>query len=250
MTRQALLRNTSYLFAALGLSVAGAALVVPVQPALAQVAAVDPGRPAADKAQDASRKPGMMVKFARIKRGDTVVEILPGEGYFTRIFSNAVGPKGKVVAAEPSSSDAIKALAGEPGRSNVEPHAGSFETFGAAGAADVVWTSRNYHDLKGAKRPADTAERVNKAAFAALKPGGYYVVLDHSAAAGSGTRDCDTLHRIDAEAVKAEVLAAGFVLDGESPLLANKADTRTVAVFDPSIQGKTDQFVLRFRKPG
>lgn len=250
MTRQALLRNTSFLFAAFGLAVAGTALVVPVEPALAQVTAVDPGRPAADKAQDANRKPGMMVKFARIKRGDTVVEILPGEGYFTRVFSNAVGPKGKVVAAEPSSSDAIKALAGEPARKNVEPYAGSFDNVAAAGAADVVWTSRNYHDLKGAKAPADASERLNKAAFAALKPGGYYVVLDHSAAAGSGTRDCDTLHRIDAEAVKAEVLAAGFVLDGESPLLANKADTRTVAVFDPSIQGKTDQFVLRFRKPG
>ncbi|APZ99095.1 hypothetical protein BWQ93_11785 [Sphingopyxis sp. QXT-31] len=250
MTRQALLRNTSYLFAALGLAVAGTALVVPVEPVRAQVAAADPGRPAADKAQDAQRKPAMMVRFARIKRGHRVIEILPGGGYFTRVFSNAVGRFGKVIAVEPSSSGAMQALAREPGRSNVALLSGSFDSIGPAGKADVVWTSRNYHDIKGAKAPTDAAERLNRAAFAALKPGGYYVVLDHSAAAGSGTRDCDTLHRIDAEAVKAEVLAAGFVLDGESPLLANKADTRTVAVFDRSIQGKTDQFVLRFKKPG
>ena len=76
------------------------------------------------------------------------------------------------------------------------------------------------------------------------------MVLDHSAAPGSGTRDVDTLHRIDAETVKAEVIAAGFVLDDESPLLANPDDARTAAVFDPSIKGRTDQFILRFKKPG
>ncbi len=250
MTRQALLRNTSYLFAALGLAVAGTALVVPVQPALAQVAAVEPGRPAADKAQDANRKPGMMVKFARIKRGDTVVEILPGEGYFTRIFSNAVGPRGKVYATELRDPAGAQAIAAEPGRGNIEAYAGKAGDIAPAGVADVVWTSRNYHDLKGAKVPADTADQVNKAAFAALKPGGYYVVLDHSAAAGSGLRDVDTLHRIDAETVKAEVLAAGFVFEGASPMLVNKADARTLPVFDDAIKGRTDQFVLRFRKPG
>lgn len=250
MTRQTLLRNTSFLFATLGLAVAGTALVVPVQPALAQVAAVDPGRPAADKAQDVNRKPGMMVKFARIKRGDTVVEILPGEGYFTRIFSNAVGPKGKVYATELRDPAGAKAIAAEPGRGNVEAYAGKAGDIAPAGVADVVWTSRNYHDLKGPKVPADTADQVNKAAFAALKPGGYYVVLDHSAAAGSGLRDVDTLHRIDAETVKAEVLAAGFVFEGASPMLVNKADAHTLPVFDDAIKGKTDQFVLRFKKPG
>ncbi|WP_260580754.1 class I SAM-dependent methyltransferase [Sphingopyxis sp. PET50] len=244
------LRNTSFLFAAFGLAVAGLAAAMPVQPAQAQVAAVAPGRPAADKAQDADRKPGMMVKFARIKRGDTVVEILPGEGYFTRIFSNAVGPKGKVYATELRDPAGAQAIAAEPGRGNVEAYAGKPGDIAPAGVADVVWTSRNYHDLKGPKAPADAAEQVNKAAFAALKPGGYYIVLDHSAAAGSGLRDVDTLHRIDVEAVKAEVLAAGFVLEGESPLLVNKADARTLPVFDDAIKGKTDQFVLRFRKPG
>ena len=250
MSRPALLRSTSYFFAAFGLAVAGVAVALPVEPAHAQVAAVEPGRPAADKAQDVNRKPGMMVKFARIKRGDTVVEILPGEGYFTRIFSNAVGPKGKVYATELRDPAKAQAIAAEPGRGNIEVFTGKLDDIAPAGVADVVWTSRNYHDLKGPKVPADGAARINKAAFAALKPGGYYVVLDHSAAPGSGVRDVDTLHRIDAEAVKAEVLAAGFVLEGESPMLINKADKRTLPVFDDAIKGRTDQFVLRLKKPG
>lgn len=241
-------RKSIAFITACGIAALGAAAVAPLTPVAARATLVDPGRPADDIAQDAVRKPGMMVQFARIKRGATIVELLPGEGYFTRVFSNAVGPKGKVLAWEPKTSEAMTALAADKRRSNVTPVAGAIDAMAPAGTADVVWTSRNYHDLKSAKRPADTAQRVNAAAFAALKPGGYYVVLDHSAATGSGTRDCDTLHRIDAEAVKAEVVAAGFVFDGESPLLANAADSRSAAVFDPAIRGHTDQFVLRFKK--
>ena len=118
-----------------------------------------------------------------------------------------------------------------------------------AGTADRVWTAQNYHDLHGPKVPPGTVSFINKAIFAALKPGGYYIVIDHSAAAGSGLRDVDTLHRIDAEALKAEVLQAGFVFDGESKILANPEDDRTKMVFDPAIRGKTDQFAYRFMKP-
>ena len=85
--------------------------------------------------------------------------------------------------------------------------------------------------------------------MASLKPGGLYVVLDHSAPAGSGLADTKTLHRIDADVVKQEVTAAGFEFVGASDVLANPADTRTAIVFDPSIRGKTDQFILKFRKP-
>lgn len=249
MPRQALLRNTSFLFATCGLAVAGIAAVAPARPALARVV-IDTSRPDSDKAQDAARKPAMMIRFANIKPKQTVVELLPGDGYFTRVFSNAVGARGRIIAVEPGKKDAIRALTREPRRGNVIPSSGALDRFVSPGTADVVWTSRNYHDLKGAGAPAGSAALVNKAAFEALKPGGYYVVLDHSAAPGSGVRDVDTLHRIDAETVKADVLAAGFVLDGESPLLANSADARTAAVFDPSIKGRTDQFVLRFKKPG
>jgi predicted methyltransferase len=89
----------------------------------------------------------------------------------------------------------------------------------------------------------------NKLVLNSLKPGGLYAVIDHSAESGSGVRDTSTLHRIDMDAVKSEVTAAGFEFVGSSNLLANAADPRTAKIFDPSIRGKTDQFILKFRKP-
>ncbi|MBD3732948.1 MAG: class I SAM-dependent methyltransferase [Sphingopyxis sp.] len=242
------LRRRSAFLAACSIAL-GAVVALPAMSGVAGAAIFRPDRPASDIAQDALRKPAMMMKFTGVRRGQTVVEILPGAGYFTRVFSNAVGPTGKVYAATSRESDELKALVREPGRQNIVLHVGSLAEIAPAGSANLVWTSRNYHDLKGSKAPADAAATVNRAAFAALKPGGYYVVLDHSAVAGSGFRDVDTLHRADADAVKAEVLQAGFVFDSESKLLANPGDDRSKPVFDPAIQGKTDQFVLRFRKP-
>jgi predicted methyltransferase len=89
----------------------------------------------------------------------------------------------------------------------------------------------------------------NKAVFAALKPGGVYVILDHADGAGTGLTGTQSRHRIDIEKVKADMKAAGFTLDSESKILANAADDHTKNVFDPSIRGKTDQFLLKFRKP-
>jgi predicted methyltransferase len=97
-------------------------------------------------------------------------------------------------------------------------------------------------------KPADLAV-INKQVFAALKPGGLYIILDHAAAAGSGLRDTETLHRIDEAAVKQEVLAAGFKLVGESKVLRNPKDPHDKLVFDPSIRHHTDQFILKFMKP-
>jgi predicted methyltransferase len=214
-------------------------------------------RPADDVARDAVRKPIAMVAFAKITPGMTIVDMLPGGGYFTRIFSQAVGAKGKVVALvsdqyaarNPKAGTDIQALAAEPAYSNVEAAIRSLGNVGAPGTIDRVWTAQNYHDLRSKKLPANTGEGVNRAVFSALKPGGFYVVLDHSAAKGSGLRDVDTLHRIDAATLKAEVVSAGFVFDGESKVLANPADDRTKMVFDSAIRGKTDQFVYRFMKP-
>jgi predicted methyltransferase len=108
---------------------------------------------------------------------------------------------------------------------------------------------QNYHDLYDKfMGPADVPA-FNKAVFAALKPGGVYVVLDHVAAAGSGIGATETLHRIDPARVKADVLAAGFKLDAESSILANTSDDHTKNVFDPSVRGHTDQFLYRFKKP-
>lgn len=108
---------------------------------------------------------------------------------------------------------------------------------------------QNFHDLYLKPFPAATVARASAALFAALKPGETLVVIDHSAAPCSGTRDADTLHRIDRAALVEALAAAGFRLDAESALYAQPADPRTAKVFDPAIRGRTDQLALRFRKP-
>jgi predicted methyltransferase len=187
-----------------------------------------------------------------------VVDLVPGKGYFTRIFAKAVGPKGHVYAYFPTEIDAM--LKGKPPSvtavtndtkeyPNVSLIHAPLARFLVPQAADVVWTSQNYHDFHDSFfGPADLAV-VNKAIYDALKPGGTYVVLDHAAESGSGLRDTETLHRIDPAAVKKEVMAAGFQYVGEDDVLRNPADPHTKNVFDPSIRGKTDQFIFKFRKP-
>jgi predicted methyltransferase len=218
----------------------------------------DAGRPAEDTARDANRKPAEMLAFAKVKPGETVVDYIPSKGYFTRIFSAAVGAKGTVYAVTPqmlidiftkSGHPLPPSITAEPGRGNVHDLVAKNGSLGPPdGSVDLVWTSQNYHDVH-IFGGAEQAAALNKAAFAALKPGGLYVVLDHAALPGIDDATMKKLHRIDEAVVKQEVLAAGFTLDGESKLLANPADPHTANVFDPSIRGHTDQFILRFRKP-
>jgi len=239
----------------LALILAAAGTAYAATPAI-DAAVADTTRPAADRDRDAERKPADMLAFAGVKPGMVVIDILPGGGYFTRLFSDVVGPTGKVIsyvpdemyAGRPKSLDAITAIAAEPGHKNVQPMHDPALAPGPANVVDVVWTSQNYHDLHNV--PGLDLVAFNKALYASVRPGGVYIVLDHSAPAGSGVSDTNTLHRIDEAIVRKEVEAAGFVFDGESKVLANPADPRTVKVFDPSIRGHTDQFVLRFRKPG
>jgi predicted methyltransferase len=224
-------------------------------PIAAAIASAD--RPADDKAHDAARKPADMLVFAQVKRGETVVDLMPGKGYFTRLFSNAVGKRGTVYAVWPQAVlDRFKekgfpippSVAKEPGHANVHDFTASDVSFNLPTRADIVWTSQNYHDVH-IFAGAAAADAINKAAFEALKPGGAYVVLDHSGVKGEDDATMAKLHRIDEDRVKREVVAAGFVLEAESDALRNPADPRTANVFDPAIRGKTDQFVLRFRKP-
>ncbi|HLG86920.1 MAG TPA: methyltransferase [Alphaproteobacteria bacterium] len=216
-------------------------------------AAVDnPARPDADKQRDVNRKPAESIAFAGLKPGDKIVDLLPGSGYFTRIFSRVVGPKGHVYAVWPQGvpetrTAAVKAIAADPAYANVTELEQPLTALKLSEPVDMVWTSQNYHDLHNI--PGLDLGAVNKSIFDALKPGGIYIVLDHAATAGSGFRDTSTLHRIDPEAVKAEVQAAGFKLVAESDVLRNSADPHTAKVFDPSIRGKTDQFILKFQKP-
>lgn len=219
-----------------------------------EAAVADPGRPAADRERDASRKPAEMLAFAEVRPGQTVLEMIPGEGYFTHVLSRAVGPAGKVYAYVPtelagqfeSKVKADKLAAALP---NVETAVDPLLQHAPAPFADLVWTAQNYHDFRLDYFGSPDPVAVNRAIASTLKPGGLFLVIDHSAAAGSGGRDAKTLHRIDKEQVKREVAAAGLVFEGESAALANPADPRTANVFDPGIRGRTDQFVLKFRKP-
>jgi predicted methyltransferase len=223
-------------------------------PADAEGAVADPRRPAADVARDADRKPVEMLRFAELKPGQVVGELLPGGGYFTRLFSKAVGPKGQVYAiiteaqAKGDKPPPVNAIAADPSYANVKVVVANLAKLELPAKADIVWTSQNYHDLHLAKMNLDVAA-VNRAIFQALKPGGLYVIVDHAAAAGTGLDVPDKLHRIDPAIVRREVEAAGFVYEGQSTVLRNPADDHHLLVFDPAIRGHTDQFVYKFRKP-
>lgn len=217
-------------------------------------AVADPARPAVDTEHDASRRPAETLAFAGVKPGDWVLELAPGKGYFTRLLSAVVGPQGQVtnyIISQPPKPDApplpIQAVAAEPHYSNVKVHLQRLVEVKPTNSFDLVWTTQNYHDFHNVEG-LDVAA-LNRAIFAALKPGGIYFVLDHAAEAGSGLRDTNTLHRIDVDAVKHEVTAAGFKLVGESGILRNPHDPHTGKVFEGPFQGHTDQFVLKFRKP-
>jgi predicted methyltransferase len=236
---------------AVGLPAAGSAA-----PADIAAAVANPSRPDADRQRDADRKPGAALGFAGIAVGAKVADLIPGTGYYSRILATAVGPNGHVYGYFPSElAHFIKTplppngATPYPAFPNVTAVVAPVNQFAAPEPLDLVWISDNYHDLHDPFfAPADLA-LINKAVFEALKPGGTYIVLDHAAPNGSGLADTNTLHRIDEASVKSEVEAAGFVFDGESDALRNPADTREKAIFDPSVKGKTDQFILKFHKP-
>lgn len=233
-----------------------AAVLLAGGPALAQApeaiarALAAPDRPAADRDQDARRRAAEILAFAEVQPGDRVADIYAGGGYFTRAFAKAVGPGGKVYAVFSRESPQAQALTGAPGFANVAVIARPWAEFAAPEPLDLVFNSQFYHDLYNPQYGgAGGAPAHNRAVFAALKPGGVYLIVDHAAPDGTGTRDHATTHRIDEAAVKRDVAAAGFVFEGSSPILRNPQDDRTANVFDPSIRGRTDQFVLKFRKP-
>ncbi len=258
MNRYPLISAAS-LLAAMALSTACThAPSAPSTPDSITAAVADTNRPAADAQRDANRKPTETLVFAGVHPGEQIGELVPGGGYFTRMFSKAVGPTGHVYAlvpprpANPSANNPdrsapIRALAADANYTNISVVELAAGKLTAPVPLDLVFTAQNYHDLHNF--PGLSVAGFNKSVFDSLKPGGLFVVLDHSAPAGSGVSDTNTLHRIDVEAVKTEVMTAGFEFVAGSDVLANPADPRTANVFDPSIRGKTDQFILKFRKP-
>jgi predicted methyltransferase len=229
--------------------------------ALSQVVAAavaDPLRPATDTVRDADRKPLEVLAFAGIKPGDHVADYAAGSGYFTRLFADIVGPSGRVYASVPSGlykyaniqkgmADIAAFSVGHPNVSLVfgEP----LQVARYPEKLDLFSISQNYHDLKDRFMGPVNMAAFNKAVFDALKPGGIYLVADHVAAPGSPPDVTEALHRIEPAVVRREVEAAGFRFVGESRVLANPADPHTADPFDPSIRGRTDQFIYKFRKP-
>ncbi|HRO03688.1 MAG TPA: hypothetical protein PLS69_08825 [Terricaulis sp.] len=218
-------------------------------------ALADSRRPAEETARDADRHAAETLAFARITRGMRVADIFPGSGYWTRLFAVAVGEEGRVFptirpdgAAGQYETPVLAVAAQYP---NAVMTRVPYDALAFAEPLDVIFTAQNYHDMALTAYGLGDREAMNRAAFAALKPGGVYIVIDHSAIDGSPLQtDAETTnHRIDQALVRREVEAAGFVFDGEADFLRNPQDARSVSVFDPSIRGRTDQFVMRFRKP-
>lgn len=235
---------------------AGALASAPRLPAYVARAAADPAR--RDQAGDDARRHGPeIVAFAGLRPGGKVLDLIPGAAYWTRLFARTVGPRGHVYGVWP------KAYADEAGR-NVTDYQALGRTAAFANVSgsvqptdrltvpepvDLVFTAQNYHDYPDKFMGRLDPSVFNKAAFAALKPGGVLLIIDHVAAAGSGMRDTDTLHRIDPAIVRKQVTAAGFRFVGQSRLLANPADDHRKPVFDRAIRGRTDQFIYKFVKP-
>jgi len=234
--------------------IAASAIAAPKQSDVAAIVA-DPTRPAADRALDAERHPAELLAFLHIRKGQTVADVWPGD-YWDRLFADAVGPKGKVYAVHlieadqgehhPTPPDGSMPLPDHPNVISVAAHTNAFAI---PTKADVIWMRQNYHDLYDKfVGPADVPA-FNKGVYQALKPGGRFVVIDHSAPDGSGIASTDTTHRIDAAVVKKDMAAAGFKFVGESNVLRNPADDRTLLVFNPKVRGHTDQFVYVFQRP-
>lgn len=238
------------------LVLAAPAIAAPSLPRHIAAAAADPAR-AAQARDDARRHGPAIIAFAGLQRGGKVIDLIPGGAYWTRLFALTVGPRGHVygIWPKPYADEARRnvrdydVIASKPPFTNITGSVQPVATLAASEKVDLVFTSQNYHDYADAFMGKPGPAVFNKAAFAALKPGGVLLIIDHAAAAGSGMRDTDTLHRIDPAIVRRQVIAAGFVFAGESNLLRNPGDDHRKAVFDAAIRGRTDQFILKFVKP-
>jgi predicted methyltransferase len=216
------------------------------------VAAASQPAQSEDRLANPAWKVPQVIEFIAAKRGDKVADIVSGR--LTASLARTVGPTGTVYAIEtaqvaklhPELLVDIRALAARSSNIVVteDPIAAPLPS-----GLDAVIIRQNYHDLYDKHMAPVNVAAFNRGVFAALKPGGVYVVLDHAAVAGSGIEATETLHRIDPARVKSDVMAAGFSVDAESSMLANPSDDHTKSVFDPSVRNHTDQFLYRFKKP-
>jgi predicted methyltransferase len=220
-------------------------------------ALADPARKMDRDAADARRKPGELIAFAQVKPGDKVLDLIPGNGFWTRIFSKVVGPTGKVYAVWPQSYAklatgnvaTLRQLSADKYYGNIVTEVQPTTTLTAPEPLDVVWTSQNFHDYPDEFMGKGDPGRLAADAFNILKPGGTLMIIDHMAKPGRGLSDTDTLHRVDPATVRQIVERAGFRFAGETKVLANPADPLDIPVFDQAIRGHTSQFAYKFVKP-
>ena len=215
----------------------------------------DPARQPDNRALDAGRLPDAMLAFAKLRRGDVVADWGAGGGYYSELLADAVGPRGLVYAIGVAANyDAAKWQPILTRHANIRPLYVPGEAQALAPASlDVIFAHLEYHDLywSSAKYhyPVRDVDAVLRNWFAALRPGGRVIVIDHAALPGDPRETAGKFHRIDPARVRADFARAGFVLDGESSALHREDDPHTVPVFDPGVRGHTDRFAFRFVKP-
>jgi len=230
-----------------------------VDPSVYSAAVANTSRPEADLSRDAGRKPADVLEFFGIAPGMSVLDLFSGGGYYAEILSQVVGPDGRVVAHSNLRyldfvGDEFKARHADNRLPNVDIlMAENNELELNADQFDAILMVLSYHDTYMVD-PENGWTKINvpqlhAELFDSLKPGGTLGVIDHYATAGSPRETGGTLHRIDLGIVISELEQAGFVLDAKSDMLRNMEDDHTLGVFDPSVRGKTDRFVLRFKKP-
>ncbi len=213
-----------------------------------------PERPAADKALDAGRRPDQIMAFYEIKPGMKIADIFAGGGYMTELYARIVGPSGTVYSQNGPFPEQFKKIEDawnerlkEPALKNVVKVSKPFDAPDLLpvppDSLDAVIIHLNYHDMVGFKLNRDN---VNAAVFKALKPGGIYGIVDHSAKPGTGDTETTTLHRIDEDFLIKDIEKAGFKLHGASSALRHPEDDRSWIVFKH--RGETDRFMLKFVK--
>lgn len=218
-----------------------------------------PDRPEDARKLDESRKPAEVLTFLGLEEGMAATDVMTGSGYWAEIMGHAVGSTGSVIALEPTQFyNEEKQGADWQNLQSRAPAVAlktySFEAFSyPADSFDFAIINLSYHDIywESVKYniPKSDPDKFTNGLYAAMKPGGIVGVIDH-VGEGDDTRALvDKMHRIDPAVVRADFERAGFVLEAESDLLANPDDDHTKGVFDASIRGKTDRFLMKFRKP-
>jgi predicted methyltransferase len=201
-------------------------------------------RPENERQLDAVRKPHEVMAFYAVKKGDKVADLFAARGYYTAVLSQIVGADGVVYSANQTARPELHERVKQPNMKNVRVIDGPFDKVALPqdGSLDFVFIHLDYHELA-----ADTRAAMNRRVFASLKRGGFYGVVDHSAAVGRGDQDAKTFHRIEKALVIKDVTAAGFRLAEEGNMLARADDTRDFSVV--KLRDRSDRFVLKFVKP-